>query len=943
MTRSTSRFTSRQPSAPSVAVVLAALALLVAIPGARAFEVPEEIELPARLREEIEKLDLSKYRVAPEPVGYGYQESGRSDLRGWTDFAARYGRGWRMEVDRRTGSPSLIEGQGIPLFPGRGNDLDRASFGPAGEAGRRTLGEVAASARAFLDEYQELLGVSGATLELDERASRTLDADGTRWNLRFDQVVRDPALGTLPVSGAYVFFRVGGGNLLQFGNQFVVPPGRIDTGGLISRREAEDAARALVGYEVRVEPAVSDLGQQDRTLLVALANGPQGMVVHELVRAVVVAAEGFTFELWFDAHSGRLVNAVDRRHYVDGTVRGGIYPLTNSDPEVIRSMPFLEVTNAGAKVTDVAGVYDYGPPASLATATLDGPTVTISDTCGASSLSTSIEPGDLNFGTGAGTDCDIPGFGGAGNTHSARSTFYHVNLIQEKARAFVGFPWLSADLTANVNLPLTCNAFWDGVTINFFQSGGGCSNTGEIAAVFLHEWAHGLQANTTGIPDRATGEAFADVESFLETHQSCIGDNFRPGVPCSFGCGLDCTGVRDVDVSPNVSPSTIEDPPADCDSFGCPNFYTGIMGYQGHCESLISSGAFWDMAQGFVGRYGSGAGWALADRIWYESLGMTGSAFQIVAGGQCNPAATIDGCGAANWYTVFRFLDDDDFNLANGTPNSDIIWNAFDDHGIACGPPPPVSTICSPLAAPDLTVTPAADEVELSWTASPGAASYRVFRNEFGCDWGFVPIAAVAAPATDFTDAEVNDFTTYYYGVQAVAANPRCVSEVSACTSPAPGAAAAAASGLEFGPYLGWFFFDGALPIDDGPVIGARLALDIGGPWSVETELGATLTDDVAGDDGVVLQVSENVLWHFTPRPQPVEGFLTVGLGALVFDGFSADDARFAGNVGAGLKIDLAPDRDLRLDLRDYIADDAYGVGTTHNVQLTLGVAWKVP
>jgi len=936
--------TSRLRPLVSAALMAAAILPLLGVPAAHGFEIPQEIELPPRLRQEIEKLDLGKYRVVPEPVEYGYQESGRVDLGGWSSFEERYGRGWRLELDRRTGTPLLIEGQGIALFPGPGNDLERAAYGPAPSAEPR-LDEVAAAARAFLDQHRGLLGVEGVTLELDERASRALDAGGLRWNVRLDQVVRDPALGTIPVSDAHVFFRIGGGNLLQFGNQLATAPGALDTSGLISRQDAENAARALAGSDVRVEPAARDLGQDDRTLLVALANGPQGGLVHELVRAVVVDAPEFTFELWFDARTGRLVNAIDRRHYVDGAVRGGIYPLTNSDPEVVRSMPFLDVTNGGVKTTDVAGVYDYAPPGSLATGGLAGPTVTLNDNCGASSLSTSLDPGDLNFGTGAGTDCDIPGFGGAGNTHSSRSTFYHVNLIQEKARAFVAFPWLSANLTANVNINNTCNAFWNGTTINFYRSGAGCSNTGEIAAVFLHEWGHGLQDNTTGIPDRATGEAFADVESFLETHQSCIGHNFRPGVPCSFGCGPDCTGVRDVDVPPNVSPATIENPPTDCDAFGCPFFgYAGIMGYQGHCESLISSGAFWDMAQGFVGRYGDGAGWALADRIWYESLGMTGSAFQIVAGGQCNPAATINGCGAGNWYTVFRFLDDDDFNLANGTPNSDIIWNAFDDHGIACGPPPAVSTVCTPLAAPALTATPAADAIELSWAASPGAASYRVFRNEFGCDWGFVPVADVAAPATAFTDSEVNGFTTYYYGVQALAANPRCASEFSACVSPAPGAPPApAATGLEFGPFVGWFFLDGALPIDDGPVIGARLALDIGGPWAVETELGATITDDVLGDEGVVLQVSENVLFHVTPRPQPVEGFLTVGLGALVFDGFSVDDARFAGNFGGGLKIDLAPDRDLRIDLRDYIADDAYGAGTTHNVQLTLGVVWKVP
>ena len=60
--------------------------------------------------------------------------------------------------------------------------------------------------------------------------------------------------------------------------------------------------------------------------------------------------------------------------------------------------------------------------------------------------------------------------------------------------------WLtgSSVLVANVNINQTCNAFWNGSSVNFYRSGGGCSNTGEIAAVFLHEWGHGLDTNTGG-------------------------------------------------------------------------------------------------------------------------------------------------------------------------------------------------------------------------------------------------------------------------------------------------------------------------------------------------------------------------------------------------------------------------------------------------------------
>jgi hypothetical protein len=48
----------------------------------------------------------------------------------------------------------------------------------------------------------------------------------------------------------------------------------------------------------------------------------------------------------------------------------------------------------------------------------------------------------------------------------------------------------------------------------------------------------------------------------------------------------------------------------------------------------------------------------------------------------------VDGCAATNWYTVYLAADDDDGNLANGTPNACRIWDAFSAHGIACGSRP---------------------------------------------------------------------------------------------------------------------------------------------------------------------------------------------------------------------------------------------------------------
>jgi hypothetical protein len=145
--------------------------------------------------------------------------------------------------------------------------------------------------------------------------------------------------------------------------------------------------------------------------------------------------------------------------------------------------------------------------------------------------------------------------------------------------------------------------------VNFYRSGSGCSNTGEIAAVFLHEWGHGMDTNSGGAAsDKGTGEAVGDTFAFLETKDACIGKNFRPGVACA-NCNATCTGVRDLASFATGGSHTIAKPSnvtsdtgINCDRYTCPYLasgispYQGSMGYEGHCESYIASSANWDLA-----------------------------------------------------------------------------------------------------------------------------------------------------------------------------------------------------------------------------------------------------------------------------------------------------------------------------------------------------------
>jgi hypothetical protein len=229
-----------------------------------------------------------------------------------------------------------------------------------------------------------------------------------------------------------------------------------------------------------------------------------------------------------------------------------------------------------------------------------------------------------------------------------------------------------------MNINNTCNAYWSGSTLNFYRSGGGCGNTGEIPAVFLHEWGHGFDSNTGGAAsEAASGEAVGDIFAALYTQNECIGSGFLSS-NCH-NCN-NCTGVRDLNdfgvngSSTRATPANItSNSGINCDRFSCPyTGYLGPMGYEGHCEAIIAGSAVWNLAQDI--------GYSATKDIWYNSLVPSKSAYRVQSGGQCNPSANVNGCGANNWYTVFQDIDD-------GT-NDCAIWDAFNAQGIACGSRP---------------------------------------------------------------------------------------------------------------------------------------------------------------------------------------------------------------------------------------------------------------
>ncbi len=740
-------------------------------------------------------------------------------------FAARYGQNFQIHLDPRSGTPTNILGR-IAIIPGRGNSIQAELRGQSG--GTVSLPPDAAVVSAIMKDF---FLENRDVLNLDISQLGTVTArqiNNSLWHIQATQEVN-----SIPVRRARLAGTISHGNLVMFGTE--------NWGDVrLSTKPAIDSAEALaLGFQhIGGKLPEDNMVREPRLEIVPVAplhlqtgelyDGPAGEgYEHRLVWTFLFTrAPGHAaWEIILDALTGELLSLADINHYVTSAVTGGVYPLANtgicaSDPtcgimQPDQPMPYADTGQPSPnEYTGSAGQFDYSFGEVITR--LIGKFVKIQDTCG--TLRESVfGSGGLSLGGENGQhDCESGG-SSAGNTAAARTAYYEINRVQEMARGYLpSNTWLTARLTANVNIEDTCNAYFDTLnsTVNFFRSGGGCRNTGEIAGVFDHEWAHGLDQNDgNGLSNPS--ESYADIAAMYRLQKSCMGYGFfatldrgcgqtadlsgfntrtsRTGTP---RCALNCSGVRDTDWAQLTNPAMTPDTPANfaCTRCGSDAYgYNGPCGKQAHCESAVDTQAAWDFAardlQAPPYGYDANTAFIIANRIFYSAAGNIGN-WHTCACGATPDETTSNGCGVTNAYMQWLAADDDDGNIQNGTPHMTALYNAFSRHGIACDTLTPVDSGCAgvPAAAPVIGITAGDGLVDISWSADPAATQYRVFRTEgyFECDSGKTLIATVNSGG-EYTDYNVANNRQYCYSVMA-ASGDTCFSPASncVCVEPAP-------------------------------------------------------------------------------------------------------------------------------------------------------------
>ncbi len=338
-----------------------------------------------------------------------------------------------------------------------------------------------------------------------------------------------------------------------------------------------------------------------------------------------------------DAATGDILYRSNKIHHVANTdvnVTGSLHLTHPYDPFTVEPLKNMKVVENGVTYyTDDAGFLNL-PTASATTATfsLEGRWVKVQSNNVTPSWSVSLSPGANNI------DIDA-----SPNNIRQRSTFNSINTVHEYMKSkFPAFTGLDVALEANVDVSGSCNAFYDGNSVNFFASGGGCNATSLVADVCYHEYGHGIndkfyQSIGESWDNGAMGEGYADIWALGITGAPVLGIGFFDNDPNGF--------VRRYDVDKKVYPQD-------------------LVG-QVHADGEIIAGCFWDTGLNL------GNLQQMID-LFKESYyaGITGP----------------DGTEGILYVDVLEevlALDDNDGDITNGTPNYCDITSAFAIHGIS--------------------------------------------------------------------------------------------------------------------------------------------------------------------------------------------------------------------------------------------------------------------
>lgn len=345
-----------------------------------------------------------------------------------------------------------------------------------------------------------------------------------------------------------------------------------------------------------------------------------------------------------------LIRTIDVYGNVSGWSTPGLLPDQSNNPPTLQLMPNFTVQVIGGNSGQTDDFGDY-------VITHGGSTdVTVRSKMIGPSLSAGVFD---QTGSSILVDMLITPPGPADFEHNTGKTQYdtaEVNAMKFASiiHSWIGdinpsFPGLGRSFRANVNLSSTCNAYYDGSSINFYLAGGGCPNSA-YSTVIWHEYGHKVIDDAASGPSGDYHEGMADGLAAVLPDTSHLGEDFY---------GQGSGPLRNADNNKQY--------PCSGEVHECGKVVSGCVWHTRDALTITEPVDYLDIIQA-----------------------LTLNSIAIHSGG-VGPQMTIE----------FLTLDDNDGNLNNGTPHYNEIDAGFSQHNL---PAPPLAflSFAYPNGLPDM-------------------------------------------------------------------------------------------------------------------------------------------------------------------------------------------------------------------------------------------------
>ena len=364
-----------------------------------------------------------------------------------------------------------------------------------------------------------------------------------------------------------------------------------------------------------------------------------------------------------DAATNKILFQEDqvRNADINVTVRGNCTTGTAADAcnnEVPTALPYPRITAGGVTYYgDINGNITV-PNAASANISITSTMLTAGRYFNVNDVAATTESSITQSSTGGALDF----LHNSANTDESDRAEVNAYLQANKVRDYLlaynpTFPTIANQVSWPINVQVTgtCNAFYDGASINFYPAGGGCNNTA-FGPVVHHEYGHHI-VQMAGSGQGAYGEGYGDVMGVLVTDESLLAVGFQV---CS-------TGIRNANNTVQYSAT------------GCSSAGTEI-----HACGTLLSGCVWSVRTNLLA----------SDPLTYRAL-VSNLAIDSVL---LHTGTTIAGDITIDFLT----LDDNDADITNGTPHYNQINSGFSAHGLP-GPALQLVTFAFPDGQPTMS------------------------------------------------------------------------------------------------------------------------------------------------------------------------------------------------------------------------------------------------